>query len=134
MAEKITKRKRSEIMRTIKSKGTEMERVLRKELSKRGYKFGINVSKLAGKPDLVFKKKRLVIFLDSCFWHGCKKHCRMPEANRAYWKAKIGNNKKRDREVNKIYKRMGWKVLRFWEHQIKKSPEGVVKVIKKNFT
>jgi DNA mismatch endonuclease (patch repair protein) len=121
MADTVTKQKRSEIMRAIKSKDTEMERLLRKELSKRGYRFGINVSKLAGKPDIVFKKKKVVIFLDSCFWHGCKRHCRMPKANRVYWRKKIGSNKKRDKKINKIYKKMGWEILRFWEHDLRKN-------------
>lgn len=132
MADTVTREKRSEIMRAIKSKNTEIERVLRKELSKKGYRFGINVSKLAGKPDIVFKKKRLAIFLDSCFWHGCKKHCRMPETRRAYWKAKIENNRKQDKKVKKIYKKMGWTVLRFWEHQINNDLSKVIREIKKN--
>ena len=119
-------------MGAIKSGGTEMERVWRKELSKRGYKFAINVSRLAGKPDIVFRKNKLAIFLDSCFWHGCKNHCRMPDANRAYWKAKIENNKKRDKKVKKIYKKMGWVILRFWEHQIKKNPGKVIEEIKRH--
>ena len=118
-------------MRAIKSKDTEIERQLIKELKKRGYKFKTNFSKLTGKPDIAFLKKRLVILLDSCFWHGCRIHCRLPQANRTYWKAKIDRNKKRDREVNEFYKKNGWKILRFWEHEIKKNPEKTLKKIGK---
>lgn len=131
MADTVTKKERSRIMRAVKSKDTGMERVLRKELRKKGYKFKTNVSKLAGKPDIVFKKKKAVIFLDSCFWHGCRFHCRMPATNAQYWKEKIARNKKRDREINKKYKKMGWTVLRFWEHQIKKRPQEAINKIEK---
>jgi len=88
-------------MRAIKSKDSLLEKRLRAELKKRGYKFTTNVAKLPGKPDIVFKKYNNVIFLDSCFWHGCKSHCRFPSANRRYWRAKIERNRIRDKEIAK---------------------------------
>jgi len=125
----VSKEKRSETMRAVKSKNSNMELFVRRELYKRGYRYRANVSKLFGKPDIVFRKRKLVIFLDSCFWHGCRYHCRMPASNRTYWKAKIERNRKRDKEVFGYYKKDGWKVLRFWEHKIKKSPEKVMEKI-----
>lgn len=112
----VSEKKRSYIMRAVKSKGTKIELLLRKALSKRGYKYKINYIELVGKPDIVFEKYKLAIFVDSCFWHGCQYHCRMPKSNRSYWLNKIKRNKKRDREVNKWYVANKWTLLRFWEH------------------
>ena len=129
MADTVTKQKRSEIMRAIKNKDSKIERRLRKELSRIGLKYRKNVSSLKGKPDLVFKKDKVVVFLDSCFWHGCRWHCRLPRTNRVYWRTKIANNKKRDKKTNKIYKKIGWKILRFWEHEINNNFAKVIREI-----
>ncbi len=118
-------------MSAIRSKDSKMELLLRKELSQRGHKFRKNVARLAGKPDIAFIKNRMAIFLDSCFWHGCRQHCRMPATNRKYWQEKIARNKRRDKQVNSIYKKMGWKTLRFWEHDLKKDPAGAVSRVEK---
>mgnify|MGYP001612360416 CR=1 FL=1 len=126
----VSTKKRSEIMRAIRNKDSQIENLLRKELRKRKIRFKANVASLTGKPDIVFARKKLAVFIDSCFWHGCKNHCRMPQANRGYWKAKIERNKLRDKEVNATFRKTGWKVLRFWEHQIKKNPQQCVNKIK----
>lgn len=76
---------------------------------------------LIGKPDFVFPKPRLAIFVDGCFWHGCQEHCRVPESNRDYWVAKINRNKKRDRLISKELRRKNWNVIRVWEHELKKN-------------
>jgi len=73
---------------------------------------------LTGKPDFVFPKERLVVFVDGCFWHGHPTLCRIPESNKEYWNTKIERNKKRDKEVNKALKNNGWKVLRIWENEV----------------
>lgn len=121
MADKITKKERSSLMSKIKSKETKLEKDFRKLLWKEGIRYRKNSSKHFGKPDIVIASKKIVIFIDSCFWHGCKKHCRIPEVNRDYWVKKIARNKERDREVNRHYKKLGWKILRIWEHDIKKN-------------
>jgi len=72
-----------------------------------------------GNPDFVFAKRRVAVFIDGCFWHGCRKHCRMPKSNADYWENKIGNNISRDRAVNKHIRSKGWVVIRFWEHELK---------------
>ena len=74
--------------------------------------------KLPGKPDFVFRKERLVVFVDGCFWHGCSEHSRTPKSNVAYWRLKIARNKARDRKVARRLKAGGWGVLRMWEHQL----------------
>jgi DNA mismatch endonuclease, patch repair protein len=76
-------------------------------------------SKILGKPDFVFPKNKIAVFIDGCFWHGCPKHCRMPATNVQYWTQKIEGNAKRDRQVTKGLKKKGWIVIRFWEHELK---------------
>jgi len=76
-------------------------------------------ARLPGTPDFVFRRQRLVVFVDGCFWHGCPKHCRMPASNRKYWNNKILRNKKRDRLVSRTLRQKGWRVVRIWEHEIK---------------
>lgn len=96
-----------------------MEVLFNKELAKSGLRYKRNEAKLFGKPDIVFTQKKLVIFLDSCFWHGCKKHCRIPATRKDYWTKKIERNIVRDKEVNRYYKKLDWKVIRIWEHNLK---------------
>ena len=73
---------------------------------------------LPGKPDFIFPKQRLALFVDGCFWHGCPKHGRKPDSNQHYWLAKLRGNKCRDGKVNRLLRDRGWKVLRLWEHQL----------------
>jgi len=77
------------------------------------------------------KKHKTVIFIDSCFWHGCKRHCRLPSARKKYWTAKIERNKERDKEVNRHYRKIGWKVVRVWEHEIGENTAKVISGIEK---
>lgn len=115
----VSKKQRSQIMAKVKSKDTKLEVSFRKALKRIGYKFIKNATSYFGKPDFVLKKHKTVIFIDSCFWHGCKKHCRMPSSRKKYWIKKIKRNKERDQEVNKHYRKIGWKELRIWEHSFK---------------
>lgn len=81
---------------------------------------------LPGKPDFVFRRERVAVFVDGCFWHGCRRHCRMPKSRLDFWRPKIARNKRRDLEVNRILRAMGWRVLRVWEHDLRQ-PTRVVK-------
>ena len=72
-----------------------------------------------GKPDIVFPRNKVAIFVDGCFWHDCPKHGQIPETNREFWVRKIDANKKRDRLVNGTIKNKGWKVLRIWECELR---------------
>jgi DNA mismatch endonuclease (patch repair protein) len=117
-----TTKARSELMAKIKGKNTKPEQKLRKALWHLGYRYRKNVSKLPGKPDIVFAKYKLIVFIDGEFWHGYKweeKLCRI-KSNRDFWIPKIERNMQRDREVNKQLEKEGWTVIRFWEIQIKK--------------
>lgn len=123
--DKISKKARSSLMSKIKSKDSKLELSLKKLLSKKGLRFKKNSPKHYGKPDFVFLSKKTAIFVDSCFWHGCKKHFRLPSQNRVFWKGKIQRNAMRDKEVIEHYRKERWRTLRIWEHDFKKYPERV---------
>jgi DNA mismatch endonuclease (patch repair protein) len=118
MADKFSKQKRSEIMSKVRNKDSKIEILLRKELWKNGFRYRKNSTKYFGKPDVVLPKHKTVIFVDSCFWHGCKKHGSMPQTRREFWENKITRNKARDKEVSRFYKKEGWNIVRIWEHDI----------------
>ena len=75
---------------------------------------------IEGKPDFVFPKARVAVFVDGCFWHGHPEKCRMPKAHRAYWQKKIARNVARDRHVTRSLQDKGWKVVRIWEDSVQK--------------
>lgn len=124
-----TSKERSKNMSAIKSKNTKPEIVLRKALFRLGLRYRIHYN-LPGKPDIVFPGKRLVIFIDGCFWHGCPKCYKEPDNNKEFWIKKIARNKNRDDEVNIQLEALGWRVLRIWEHSIKKNSVEVAYYIK----
>jgi len=119
MTDCFTKEKRSDNMSKIRNKDTKIEILFRKALWRQGYRYLKNSTRYFGKPDLVLPKYKTVIFLDSCFWHGCKKHGNQPKSNQKYWINKLARNKKRDKQVNRFYKKEGWRVIRIWEHEVK---------------
>jgi len=120
-----TTKKRSKIMSKIKGKDTKPEIQFRKKLWEKGIRYRINNKKLLGKPDIIIKKYKIVIFIDGIFWHGYKWEERKPKikSNREYWIPKIERNIQRDKENNKKLSDEGWQVIRFWEHEIKKDLE-----------
>ena len=113
-------------MSKVRNKDSKIEILLRKALWKKGFRYRKNVNSYFGKPDLVLKKYKTVIFVDSCFWHGCRKHCRMPAANKKYWIQKIERNKNRDKEVGRYYRKIGWRIFRVWEHNLKNGSDNSV--------
>lgn len=129
MADLISKQKRSEIMKKIRSKDSKIEVAFRKKLWNKGLRYRKNTVKHFGKPDLVLNKYRIVIFIDSCFWHGCKQHFRLPKSNVTYWKQKIDRNRLRDKKVSKFYKSQKWKIIRIWEHSLIFSQEKQIKKV-----
>ncbi len=129
MTDTFSRKKRSEIMRAVKGKDTSLETAVRSALWRRGLRYRKNVPSLPGKPDIVFLGPKVVVFIDSCFWHGCPDHCRMPQSNREYWERKIGRNKQRDTEINQQYEQLEWTVLRVWEHELKEDFDGTINKI-----
>jgi len=114
---------RSKIMGKIRGKNTKPELAFRKALYAAGYRYRIDYRKLIGRPDIVLKKYKTVIFIDGEYWHGYNWAERKPKikTNREFWIAKIERNMQRDREVNAELKGSGYKVFRFWETEIKKN-------------
>jgi DNA mismatch endonuclease (patch repair protein) len=125
----LTPAQRKKNMQHICSAGTGPERLVAKALSRKKIYFARNVKTIMGTPDIVFRKKKLAVFIDSCFWHACPYHFRPPKSNKKYWGPKIIRNKERDKEVNKWYRKNGWKVFRFWEHAINNDLDSVVKKV-----
>jgi DNA mismatch endonuclease, patch repair protein len=117
-----TTRERSELMSRIKAQNTKPEIKLRKVLWALGLRYRKNVKSLPGKPDIVLRKYKLVIFIDGEFWHGFKwkEKKEKIKSNRGFWIPKIERNMQRDREVNDQLKELGFTVIRFWEQQVKK--------------
>ena len=74
--------------------------------------------KIFGKPDFIFPKIKLAVFVDGCFWHGCPRHGTQPKNNAAFWRRKISRNQSRDLAVNRTLKKLGWRIVRIWEHDL----------------
>jgi DNA mismatch endonuclease (patch repair protein) len=115
----FSKEKRSNVMSLIRGSGnkdTELRLIaIFRAHSITGWRRN---SAIAGKPDFVFPRERLAVFVDGCFWHGCPTHATWPKNNADFWRAKILGNQKRDRAVTRLLKREGWRVIRIWEHAL----------------
>jgi DNA mismatch endonuclease (patch repair protein) len=119
VADVFTKKKRSQVMAAIRSKGNQAtELKLASILRAAGITGWRRHQPLPGHPDFIFRRARLAVFVDGCFWHGCRWHCRMPKSRTAFWNPKIARNKKRDRTVRLLLRQHGWRVLRLWEHSL----------------
>jgi DNA mismatch endonuclease (patch repair protein) len=102
-----------------RSRDTGPELRLRKELHRRGRRFRVHFAPVRGlrcRPDIVFSRNRLAVFVDGCFWHRCPEHATSPTRNAAYWDAKFRLNVERDRRHDQALAEAGWTVLRIWEH------------------
>ncbi len=119
---------RSEIMRKVRSRDTGPELWIRREIHKAGFRYRVHDIQLAGKPDLVFPRYHLAVFVNGCFWHGhnCTRGARVPATNTEYWKQKIRRNRERDRESYRILRKLGWRVATIWECQLEKGRRTVL--------
>lgn len=132
MADVFDKAKRSEVMARIRSKGNKhTELALLKLLRSHKIAGWRRNEVVLGKPDFVFRRGQVAVFVDGCFWHGCPKHYQVPASNRTFWKQKFGTNKERDRYVTRTLKRGGWTVVRIWECQLAKVPDRCVSRIRR---
>jgi DNA mismatch endonuclease, patch repair protein len=121
---------RSEIMSRVRSGDTEIELVIRRLLWARAIRYRVR-PKLFGRPDLSIRRVKLAIFIDGCFWHGCPSHYTSPKSNADFWRKKLRRNMERDKLVRKELHRLGWRVMRIWEHQILASPYSVANRIER---
>lgn len=126
MVDNLSKDDRRKAMSAVKSKETSLEIRVAKHLWRCGVRYRKNVKDLYGKPDIAIKNKKFVLFIDSCYWHGCPTHCRLPVSNQEYWKKKIVRNIARDEQVTEHYLAKGWKIIRVWEHDLKRDFEATM--------
>ena len=116
-----TSREVSTRMRRNPRRDTRPEKELRSELHRRGLRFRkdppLRVPGRVVRPDIVFPRVRLAVFVDGCFWHSCPVHGNQPRANSDYWLPKLARNVERDSAVNEALEAAGWQVLRAWEHE-----------------
>jgi DNA mismatch endonuclease (patch repair protein) len=118
-------------MSRIRSDNTSIERKLRSILWRKGYRYRKNVRNILGKPDIVFKRQRLLIFCDSSFWHGrdFNKKVKRIKTNHKYWVEKIKTNIERDKFIVRKLQTEKWKVLRFWDVDIENNPDMIMQEI-----
>lgn len=131
MTDMFTRKKRSEIMRRIKSTDTVPEKDVRHLLHAWGYRFRLHRKDLPGCPDVILPKYKLAVLVHGCFWHGhaCQ-HGRRPRSNTGYWKAKINKNKTRDASNRRRLSRIGWRTLVIWECETR-DPDKIARRVRK---
>ena len=118
-----SKEKRSRLMAAVRSrhnKSTEQRlAALFRAAGIHGWRRG---QRLPGSPDFVFSERRIAVFVDGCFWHGCPHHYKVPKTNVRFWKNKIEANRSRDLRVRSTLRKLGWRVVRIWEHSMRHAP------------
>jgi DNA mismatch endonuclease, patch repair protein len=125
MTDNLTPQDRKRAMQAVKSRGTGPERRLRAMLAGMGLRgWRINYSSAPGNPDIAFPERSIAIFVDGCFWHACPICNRpLPHNNRVYWERKIRRNAERDQRCDAELEALGWRVLRIWEHELKRKAD-----------
>jgi len=149
MPDVFTRRKRSEVMSRIRGRGNKDTEIALARLLRANHVSGWRRHQnLVGRPDFTFPKQRVVVFVDGCFWHGCRIHsspakwlrkssmkslspaAKRRRTGRAFWKQKLAGNMARDRFVSRALRKRGWKVVRIWEHELAKNPVRCINIIK----
>lgn len=132
MPDTVSQARRSEIMSHIKSQNTSIEILVRQQLFALGLRYRVNFKLLPGKPDIVFTKKKVAIFIHGCFWHGHDAGCRYSHVSKSrteYWSEKISRTKMRDKQHISDLEASGWHVLVIWECEVRKDLPQVIKKI-----
>lgn len=115
---------RSRTMGAIRARGNKTtEKTLRMALVRAGQSGWILHAALPGRPDFLFSKKKVAVFVDGCFWHGCKKCGHVPKTRSEFWAAKLRRNRQRDMRVTRELEGLGLKVIRIWEHELTDTDE-----------
>lgn len=132
MPDVFNREKRSDVMSRIRGRGNKNTELALIKVLRQNHVTGWRRNQMmCGKPDFVFRKQKVAIFVDGCFWHGCPKHYKAPSSNRAFWRRKFLANAERDRLVNIILRREGWRVIRIWEHDLAHSNSKPIKRIQR---
>lgn len=126
----------SRVMRGNRSRDTGPEHALRSLLFRQGLRYRIHLpidTELRRvRPDVVFPRQRIAVFVDGCFWHGCPDHGTTPRANGSYWHAKLARNRDRDAMTTAALRRAGWTVVRVWEHDVERGATEVMRAVRKS--
>ena len=126
----FTKIVRSEVMRSVRSKGNKSTELKLIHIFRANHITGWRRNyPLFGSPDFVFPRNRVVVFVDGCFWHGHPCRNIKPKANRKYWRLKIEKNRRRDKAISRELSKQGWQVLRFWECHLAQKPNACINKI-----
>ena len=120
-------------MSQIKNADTKPELIFRKHVWTEGMRGYRTKSKITGKPDLFFSKKKIAVFIDGCFWHKCSKCYIRPKSNLKYWDKKIGQNVTRDKTNTWLLQNQGIRVIRIWEHEVIEKPKKALARLKKTY-
>jgi DNA mismatch endonuclease (patch repair protein) len=132
MADFLSRKKRSALMSRIKSsanKTTELQTIrLLRVSGLHGWRRRVTLS---GKPDFVWREKKVVLFVDGCFWHRCPKHGHIPRSRANYWLPKLTRNQQRDRKVARHLRKSGWRVVRLWECLLRQHPRACINRIQR---
>ena len=121
MTDTLSPTERSERMGRVRSKDTKPEKIIRRLVFSLGFRYRLHDVTLPGKPDLVFRSRRKVIFIHGCFWHRHSSRCpltRLPKSKLAFWRTKLERNHERDQRTKRLLRAAGWKVLVLWECQL----------------
>ena len=125
MPDVMTVAQRSALMGRIRGRGNEStEKLLARLLRAANLAGWRRHAAVPGRPDFVFRREKVAIFVDGCFWHGCPKHFQAPKARAEFWRTKIDGNKLRDLRVSRLLRQRGWFVIRIWEHALKGDEAG----------
>jgi DNA mismatch endonuclease (patch repair protein) len=134
MTDVMSEPKRRALMAHIRGANTNPECTLRRALFSRGFRYRINVRNLPGRPDIVFPRSKVAVFVDGCFWHSCPRHRVWPTTRREFWREKLTDNRRRDQRVASALRGRGWLVIRIWEHQIEEDLRAAVEKVTKKLT
>jgi DNA mismatch endonuclease (patch repair protein) len=126
VADNLTPEQRRKTMQAVKGSNTSLERTLAAAFRRRGFVFECNARDILGRPDFVFRRARLLVFAHGDFWHGWRFPLWRGKLQ-PFWREKIERNRRRDRCNERRLRRLGWRVLHFWGHQIERDVEGVVR-------
>ncbi len=129
MTDVMTAAQRSRCMSRIRGRDTKPEVALRSALWRFGLRF-LKKSRLPGRPDVVFPREHIAVFVDGCFWHRCPEHQTKPAANSEFWEEKLSGNVDRDRRTDAQLKAEAWTVMRIWEHEVEEGAEAAARKVR----